>query len=96
LSDDEKLERLKTYAQNGLHYYGSALNRLRSGDWKPPRPVEEEERSLLELMTPLADVVAIVEGAGDEYEMMEARSKIIERFLGLAAADPWMPPAPAP
>lgn len=82
---------MRVYARNGLRYFGTAYQRLRSGAWTPPRPEEEEAKVLLNGMTTMAHVMALVEGATSDHAALEAREAIVEQYLREVEDEPWTP-----
>ena len=97
MSDDQIIERIRDHCDNGLRYYTSALNRLRSGEWVPSRTAaEQEERERSNAIHALGNILALIEGAGDAKEMMAARDEIFDRYLKLTKAEPWVPPQGLP
>jgi hypothetical protein len=97
MSDDEIIEQIRLHCDNGLRYYTSALNKLRSGEWVPSRTsAEQEERELANAIYSLGNILALVEGAPGALEMMAAREEIFDRYLKITLAEPWVPPQGLP
>jgi hypothetical protein len=96
-AEEEILERIRIHCDNGLRYYASALNRLRSGEWVPSRnAAEEEEHSITNAIYSLANILALIEGATEPHSMMTAREEIFDRYLKLTLVEPWVPPQELP
>ncbi len=89
MTPDERLRRLREYAHNGLRYYATAYRRLQTGDWTASHPTELEERELLNCMTQLAHVIALLEGAEGHRAAMKARDEILLRYQEQIKANPW-------
>lgn len=89
---EEIVERIRAHCDNGLRYYASALNKLRSGEWKPShKPAEDEERELSNAIYSLANVLVLIEGAPSPREALLAREEVMERYLRITRDDPWKP-----
>src|SRR6266550_3653878 len=92
MSDGEIIKRIRDHCDNGLRYYTSALNRLRSGEWVPSRTsADQEEHELSNAIYALGNIMALIEGAEDPKEMMTAREEIFDRYLKITLAEPWVP-----
>ena len=92
--DQQRLERVREYAHDALRYFATTYTRM--GSAKVPDRMGKLSKEwganfVLNEMTSLAHVIALLESAEDAREAMKRRRGIVGRYLREVEHDPWTP-----
>jgi hypothetical protein len=90
-SPEETIELIRAHCENQLRYYCWALERMPS----IPEQADQVEQ-VRGLLSPLAQVLAFIDGASDDIAATTVRDEIIRRVADQVSTEAWEPPFARP